>query len=223
MNVLVKVFHRAHHRHLACGFSSPAMSQDAPPPRDGGNGWDNAPVPAGPAPGAPADARRPQPPRNGRDAPPGPPDARGNARGDQRQPPPGAGQRRSPQSREEGRDRPAPPEGRGGPGENGPPPPAGREGNDRQPPGRPLGLPPGYAPRGRDDMESLKTRDPELYKAMQEDRELERQTRDQADEYRRAGKDEQAKIKDLLVETVNKHFAVRQQLRSLEVSASNSS
>ncbi len=52
---------------------------------------------------------------------------------------------------------------------------------------------------------------------MQEDRDLERQTRDQADQYRRASKDEQAKIKEKLLETVNKHFAVRQQLRNLEV------
>ena len=72
-------------------------------------------------------------------------------------------------------------------------------------------------PRGREDFQSLKTRDPELYKAMQEDRDLERQTRDQADQYRRASKDEQAKIKEKLLETVNKHFAVRQQLRNLEV------
>ncbi len=69
----------------------------------------------------------------------------------------------------------------------------------------------------RMDMESLRTRDPELYKLMQQDRDLERQTRDQAEQYRRAGKDEQAKIKEKLAEIVNKHFAVRQQLRLLEV------
>jgi hypothetical protein len=67
------------------------------------------------------------------------------------------------------------------------------------------------------DFQSLKTRDPELYKAMQEDRELERKTRDLADEYRRADKGAQAKIKTQLAEAVGKHFAVRQQLRTLEV------
>ena len=67
------------------------------------------------------------------------------------------------------------------------------------------------------DFESLKTSDPELFKAMQEDFDLERQSRDQADQYRRAGKDEKAKIKEKLVEIVNKHFEVRQQLRNLEV------
>ncbi len=52
---------------------------------------------------------------------------------------------------------------------------------------------------------------------MQEDRDLERQTRDQAEQYRRAGKGEQAKLNEKLLEIVNKHFAVRQQLRNLEV------
>jgi hypothetical protein len=67
------------------------------------------------------------------------------------------------------------------------------------------------------DMESLKTRDPELYKAAQEDRDLERQTRDLAEQCRRADKDEQAKIKEKLATIVDKHFGVRQQLRTIEV------
>ena len=67
------------------------------------------------------------------------------------------------------------------------------------------------------DFQSLKTRDPELYKAMQEDRDLERQSRALAEQYRRADKDEQAKVKEKLAETVKIHFAVRQQLRMLEV------
>lgn len=100
-----------------------------------------------------------------------------------------------------------PPEGPGGPGgpglpgENGPP----RLG----PAGGPIGPPL--------DFQSLKDRDPELYKAMQEDRVLERTTRVLAEQYRRADKDVQAKIKDKLAEVVNKHFVVRQQLRTLEV------
>jgi len=63
----------------------------------------------------------------------------------------------------------------------------------------------------------LKTRDPELFKAIQADHDLERQTHDQAEQYRRASKDEQANIKEKLVEIVSKHFEVRQQLRNLEV------
>ena len=63
----------------------------------------------------------------------------------------------------------------------------------------------------------MRTNDPELFKAMQDDFDLERQSRDLADQYRRARKDDQAKIKEKLVEIVNKHFEVRQQLRNLEV------
>jgi hypothetical protein len=91
-------------------------------------------------------------------------------------------------------------------------PPRGREGDRPQPPG------PGYdAPRGREDPESLQRNDPELFKAIREDREMEHLTRALADQYRRAGKDEQAKIKENLTEMVIKHFEVRQQLRNLEV------
>jgi len=195
---------------LLVGLSSTAaMSQGAaPPPRDRGDGWDNAPVPGAPAP----DARRPRSPRRDQDGPSGPPEMRDDANRDQPQPPPGVGPRRRPESRTDGRDRRPPSEGPGGPGENGPPPRGGPDG-DRQPPGPP----PAYPPRDREDFGSLKTRDPELFKAIQEDRDLERQTRDQADQYRHASKDEQTKIKEKLVEIVSKHFEVRQQLRNLEV------
>ena len=64
------------------------------------------------------------------------------------------------------------------------------------------------------DFESLKTRDPELYEAMQDDRDLERQTRDLAAQFSHSG---EVKIKEKLAEIVDKHFAVRQQLRMLEV------
>ena len=46
---------------------------------------------------------------------------------------------------------------------------------------------------------------------------MERQTHDLADEYHQADKDGRAKIKEKLAEIVDKHFEVRQQLRSLEV------
>ena len=52
---------------------------------------------------------------------------------------------------------------------------------------------------------------------MKEDMELERQTRDQSQEYHHADKDDKAKIKEKLAELVDKHFEVRQKLRSLEV------
>ena len=189
---------------LLVGLSAKvAMSQDAAPPRDRGDVWDG-----GPAPGGADGVRRPRPLRGDEAGTPGPREVRGD--GDQ--PPPGNDPRRPPRSRSQDGDRGRPPEGPGGRDENGPPRRGGPDG-DRQPPGPP----PGYAPRGREDFESLKTRDPELYKAIQEDRDLERQTRDQAEQYRRASKDEQAKVKEKLIEIVNKHFAVRQQLRNLEV------
>jgi hypothetical protein len=182
-----------------------AMSQDPAPPRDTATGWDNGPTPGGRV-GSPRaqGPRRPQADRGDARTPLGGPDLDDGPRGDRPQPP-GANSRRPPLPRGNQGDRPEPPDGPRGPGEKGPPMRGGPDGS--QPPG----------PWLRMDMETLKTRDPELYKAMQEDRELERQTRDQAEQYREAGKDEQAKIKDKLGEIVNKHFAVRQQLRTLEV------
>ena len=140
--------------------------------------------------GPPNEVRRPKP-GDDSNGPPGPPPER---RDDQ--PQTLGGPRRGPR-----------PEGHRGPRENGPPRPLGSDGD------RPRGRFGG----GADDFESLKTRDPELFNAMQEDRDLERQSLDQAAEYRRAGKDEQPKIKTKLIEIVNKHFEVRQQLRNLEV------
>jgi hypothetical protein len=145
----------------------------------------------GPAPGGP---RRPRPLRGDVDGPPGPPPEGELRRG-------------------------GPPDGRGGPGGPGRGPgPGGPEGRgpDGRGPEGPGGPPPGrFGPPM--DFESLKTRDPELYNLTKEDRDLERQTRDQAEQYRHADKAEQAKIKEKLAEIVDKHFAVRQQLRTLEV------
>ncbi len=194
---------------LLAGLSSMAKSADAPPPRDSGAVWDNGPLPGRPAPGEAAAARRPQPPRDDEGGPPGPPEIRDIA-GLEQPPPDGANPQRPLRPRPEDRERPRRPKGAEGPGENGPPP-DGPQGD------RPPGPPPRYPPRGRDDLESLKASDPALYKAIQEDRDLERQTRDQADQYRHAGKVEQAKIKEKLTEIVGKHFEVRQQLRNLEV------
>ncbi len=174
-----------------------ALSQDGPPPPERGSGWEGGPPegtnPVRP-PRRPGDERGARPPRENDDSPPGPPEMRGGPDG-QRPQPPDRGPRGS-----------LPPPGGPDGDRNGPPPLDG----DRP-------QPPGYAPRGPDDFEALKTRDPELFKAMQADFDLERQTRDQVEHYRRAGKGDQAKVKEKLVEIVNKHFEVRQQLRNLEV------
>ena len=63
----------------------------------------------------------------------------------------------------------------------------------------------------------MKDRDPEMYKVLKEDRDLEHRTRELAMQYRRASSDERTKIKQQLEETVNKHFDVRQQRRTLEL------
>jgi len=199
---------------LLVGISSRiAMSQDAPPPRDCDIAWNDGPPTGGPEQGRPprpqGGERRAMPPRGNEDGPPGPPEMRGGPDGDRPQPPRGE---RRPLRPGEDRDRRPPQEGPGGPGENGPPP-GGPEGDRPQP----SGMQPGSPMRGREDFEMLKTRDPELFKAIQADHDLERQTHDQAEQYRRASKDEQANIKEKLVEIVSKHFEVRQQLRNLEV------
>jgi hypothetical protein len=171
-----------------------ALSADAPAPSNRDSAWDGGP-PGGPSPSRQppfqGDERRARPPRADDAGPSDRPDARGV--------------------------QPQPPFGPfGGPPVGPPPggpPPSGPQG-DRPPPiGVPLGLP----PRGPADFEAMKANDPELFKAMQEDFDLERQSRDLADQYHRANKADQAKIKEKLVEVVNKHFEVRQQLRNLEV------
>jgi len=60
----------------------------------------------------------------------------------------------------------------------------------------------------------MKARDPELYKITMEDRDLDRQSRELAWEFIRS---RDVKIKEQLAQIVDKHFAVRQQLRALEV------
>jgi len=56
-----------------------------------------------------------------------------------------------------------------------------------------------------------------MAKLLQEDIDLDRQSRDLVLQYRKASSQERDKIKALVVETVNKHFDVRQQRRALEL------
>jgi hypothetical protein len=65
--------------------------------------------------------------------------------------------------------------------------------------------------------ESLGKHDPEMYKLIKADMDMERQTRDLAMQYRRATSDERAKLKEQIKELVTKHFAVRQERRALEL------
>jgi hypothetical protein len=194
--------------------SASVKAQEGPAPRGSGDGWDNAPLPGGPA-GGPRLVRagagqEPQPPDDNERRPP-------PRRMDERNGPPPLDGPRSRNGAGPRDDEPGEP---GGPGDHGPGEPGDR-GPRGKGPGGPegdrRGPPPGYPPRGHEDFESLKTKDPELYKAIQEDRELEQQSCDLADQYRRAGKNDQPKIKQTLTEIVGKHFEVRQTLRNLEV------
>ena len=63
----------------------------------------------------------------------------------------------------------------------------------------------------------LEKGDPEMYKLLRSDFELERQTRELAIQFRRATADRRTEIKEQLGELVGKHFEVRQQRRRLEV------
>jgi hypothetical protein len=63
----------------------------------------------------------------------------------------------------------------------------------------------------------MRNNDPEMYKLLKEDAELDRKSRELAVEFRRAPKDQREKIKLLLEQVVNQHFEVRQQRRSLEL------
>jgi hypothetical protein len=168
------------------------LAQSPAPSRDSGASWDSGPIPGGPpGPGRGEGPRRGDGPRGERGMPFGPSDMGPGPRGDRMQP--GEGMRR------------------GGPfrGNQGDRGPGGPEGRGMQPPG-----PPGM---WMDVDAMMKARDPQLYQLTMEDRDLERQSREQAEQYRQAGKDEQAKIREKLAQTVEKHFAVRQQLRTLEV------
>jgi hypothetical protein len=143
------------------------------------------------------------------DPPPGPPGA-----GDERRPPPGA-----PGMGPSGMPPQGPP-GMGGPGGMFPQGPR-REGDRRGPPpgrdgrGGPQACPP--MPGPREHLAMLEKADPEMFKLVKADMDLERQSRELAMQYRRASSDERAKLKDKIKEVVAKHFDVRQDRRALEL------
>ena len=83
-----------------------------------------------------------------------------------------------------------------------------RPGSDRQP-----GPPPFGPPR---DWGSVERDDPEMFKLMKEEGELERQTTDLAAKYRDAAKDQKEKVKEDLRKAVTQHFDLRQKRRALE-------
>ena len=68
-----------------------------------------------------------------------------------------------------------------------------------------------------DNWESLEQVDPEMYKLLKADRDLERESHDLSTQIRRAPKEQQAALKKKLEDAVLKHFEARQERRLLEV------
>jgi hypothetical protein len=115
---------------------------------------------------------------------------------------------------------PGPPDGLGRP----PGPPPGEDSMRPGPPGRPgRGLAPGGPhPPGPPrwpfwDWESLEKNDPEMYKLLKEEAELDRRTFELVAQYRRAPGPQRDEIKKELEKLVNQHFDVRQKRRHLEI------
>lgn len=132
---------------------------------------------------------------------------------------PPAGPRRppGPRPRGEGFDNPPPPAGPGPRPEGFPQHPGPLEPGPG--PGGPPGLahPPGAPRWPHEDWESLQKNDPEMYKLLQEDRDLERQARELAMQYRQAPKDQKKDLQQELEGLVTKHFEARQKRRELEL------
>jgi len=194
---------------LALGLLSAkaALSDDGPAdrPAQGDNVRDMAMAPPGPPDDEDIDRPPPPPDREGR---PGP-RREGRAGPDDRRPPgPPQGQDRRPPGPPQGQglDRPPPPDREGRPG----PDREGGPGQDRRPPPGP--------PRGPyQDWTSLEKRDPDMFKVLKQEMDLERQTRELAGDYRQASAAKRDEIKKQVEKLVDQQFEVRQQRRQLEL------
>lgn len=124
-----------------------------------------------------------------------------------------------------GTDRPGGfPDRRGDPRRPGMPEPAGRRPEagaiGRFPPGPPFPRQPaefGRGPAGGVNLEELKKYDPEMYELENKDLELERQTFDLSQQYRRAPREQRETLKTQLQDLVQKHFEARQNRRQLQL------
>lgn len=70
---------------------------------------------------------------------------------------------------------------------------------------------------GHPNLEEMKETDPEMFELLQADMKLDQQTRDEADEYRRAKPSDKEEIKARLAKSVEEHYNVRQKRRELEL------
>ena len=76
----------------------------------------------------------------------------------------------------------------------------------------------GFPPRGPfPDWKSLEKKDPELFKVLRTEMDLERQTRDAVRDYREADSAKREEIKKQVEKLVTQQFEVRQQRRQLEL------
>ena len=139
--------------------------------------------------------------------------------------PPGQGPGMLPGLRPGGkpRERPGGQLGEGGPGMglfDRPGPPGGFRPGDAS---GGMGLPSGPGPQlgpprwPHGDWPSLEQNDPEMYKLLQADYSLDRQSQELAIQYRHAPKDQREAIKQKLEKSVAEHFEARQQRRLLEL------
>lgn len=67
------------------------------------------------------------------------------------------------------------------------------------------------------EQEAMRHRDPEMFKLLQEDNELDRRTRELGMQFRQAPPEQRERIERELHELVNKQFEVRQQRRMMEL------
>jgi len=113
-----------------------------------------------------------------------------------------------------------------------PPPgvlPPGGPGGNMQPPMQPPMMRPPHdsmmenGPGGRPfpDWASLEKRDPEMFKLLKQEMDLERQTRYLVEDYRRASSSKRDDIKKQVMNLVDQQFEVRQQRRQLELKKFN--
>jgi hypothetical protein len=203
-----------------------ARADDPPakrPPSTGERWEDDKTPPGGPAGHGPRrpDERRPDAERDG-DRPPSPPRDGDADRPRQRD---GDADRPRSRDREDGpeRRRFSGPregfgprqgfEGRAGFGEGRPSMPGGYEGRQGPEGRRPSG-PPRWP---HEDWATMEKNDPEMYKLLHEDGDLERRTRELALQIRQAPTDKRDELKKQLTEQVTKQFEVRQQRRGIEL------
>lgn len=100
-----------------------------------------------------------------------------------------------------------------GPGMHGP------QGPQMHPPVGPMGRPmmPGMMPGQHADFEAMRHRDPEMFRLIQEDNELDRRTRELGMQFRQAPPEQRERIQKEVNELVNKQFEIRQQRRMMEL------